>query len=106
MGDVGGGDLRPAVLVLDAEAVAAEVNRLDQGGADAAHRVGDQVPGLGVAGDRGRGDAGEHLGRVRSRGGQVPAAPLGTGVALGGRPDRQPQLRKVARDGALGGLGP
>ena len=89
VGDVGGGDAGPAVLVLDAEAVAAEVDGLDQGGADAAHRVGDQVPGLGVAGDGGGGDGGQHLGRVGGRGGQVPAAALGAGVALGGRPHRQ-----------------
>ena len=105
VGDVGGGDAGPAVLVLDAEAVAAEVDGLDQGGADAAHRVGDQVPGLGVAGDRGGGDRGQHLGRVRGRFGQVPAAPLGAGVALGGRPHRQAQVRAVGGAGARGGPG-
>ena len=67
MGDVGGGERGPAVLVLDAEAVAAEVDGLDQGGADTAHRVGNQVPWLGVAPDRGGGDGGQHLGRVRGR---------------------------------------
>ena len=48
---------------------------------------------------------GQHLGRVRGRVGQVPAAPLGAGVALGGGPDRQAQLRGVAGEGARGGLG-
>src|ERR1019366_4278920 len=48
-GDVRGGDARPPGLVLDADGVAAQVDGLDQGGADAAHRVGDQVPGLAVA---------------------------------------------------------
>ena len=86
VGDVRGGDARPPGLVLDADGVAAEVDGLDQGGADAAHRVGDQVPGLAVAGDRGRGDRGQHLGRVGGGGGQVPAAALGAGVAAGRSP--------------------
>jgi hypothetical protein len=45
VGHVGGDDLGPAVLLLDAEAVAPLVDSLDQGGADTAYRVGDQVPG-------------------------------------------------------------
>ena len=88
-GDVRGGELRPPGLVLHADGVAAQVDGLDQGGADAAHRVGDQVPGLAVAGDRGGGDRGQHLGGVGGGGGQVPAAALGPGVLLGGRPHRQ-----------------
>lgn len=64
VGDVRGGDGGPAVLVLDADGVAAEVDCFDQGGADAAHGVGDQVAGAGVAGDGGGGDGGQHLGRV------------------------------------------
>ena len=105
MGDVGGGEAGPAVLVLDAEAVAAEVDGLGQGVADAAHRVGNQVPRLGVPGDRGGGDRGQHLGRVRGRGRQVPAAPLGAGVALRGRPHRQARLRGVGGAGTRGGSG-
>ena len=97
VGDVRGGDVRPPRLVLDADGVAAEVDGLDQGGADAAHRVGDQVPGLAVAGDRGGGDRGQHLGRVGGGGGQVPAAALGAGVALGGRPHRQRGARIAVR---------
>ena len=50
VGDVGGGEPRPPGLVLHAERVAAEVDGLDQGGADAAHRVGDQVAGLRCSG--------------------------------------------------------
>src|ERR1019366_7852364 len=104
-GDVRGGDVRPPGLVLDADGVAAEVDGLDQGGADAAHRVGDQVPGLAVAGDGGGGDRGQHLGGVGGGGGQVPAAALGPGVLLGGRPHRQRQGRLTVRAGA-GGAGP
>ena len=111
VGDVRGGEVRPPGLVLHADGVAAEVDGLDQGGADAAHRVGDQVPGLAVAGDRGGGDRGQHLGGVGGGGGQVPAAALGPGVLLGGRPDRQRQapvlsgraLAWPGRGGAGGG---
>ena len=102
MGDVGGGDLGPAVLELDAEAVAAQMDGLDQGGADTAHRVGDQVPWLGVTLDGGGGDGGQHLGRVRHRFGQVPAAALGAGVLLGGHPDRQRRVRHRRRAGPAG----
>ena len=44
------GKMGPAGLVFHAEPVAAEVDRFDEGGADAAHRVGDQVPGFGCSG--------------------------------------------------------
>ena len=61
-------------------AVAAEVDGLDQGGADAAHRVEDQVAGLAVGGDGLAGDGGQHLGRMGGRSGQVAA---GRWVAAG-----------------------
>ena len=100
VGDVRGGELGPPGLVLHADGVAAQVDRLDQGGADAAHRVGDQVPRLAVAGDGGGGDRGQHLGGVGGGGGQVPAAALRAGVGLGGRPDRQ-RRRRVLRGRAV-----
>jgi hypothetical protein len=64
---------------LDADAVAAEVDGLDQGGADAAHRVGDEVARGGVAGDRGGGDRRQHLSRVRQRGGRGSGRRAGRG---------------------------
>ena len=93
-----GGDSGPAGLVLDADAVAAEVDGLDQGGADAAHRVGDQVARGGVAGDRGGGDGRQHLAWVGQRGRRVAAGALGAGVALRGGPHRQRRIIAVARD--------
>ena len=59
---IGGGELRPSRFVFDPDSVPAEVHRFDQGGADAAHGIQDQVAGLGVGGDRLAGDRGEHLG--------------------------------------------
>jgi hypothetical protein len=46
-----GGKRHPAGLILDADTVSAQVDGLGQGGADAAHRLGDQVARSGVAGD-------------------------------------------------------
>jgi hypothetical protein len=114
-GHVGGGEAGPAFLVLDAEAVAAEVDRLDQGGADAAHRVGDQVAGLGVAGDRGGGDGGQHLGaawRQRRAPRRLVTAPEGVPAPPGWAAPPGPQppppavlaplWRHIAPDGVVG----
>jgi len=89
VGDVGAGEVGPLRFVLDADGVTAEVDGFDQGGADAAHRVGDEVAGLGVGDDGSLGDGGEHLGRVVARDLDVPAGPLGPGGLLGGGPHRQ-----------------
>jgi len=51
VGDVGAAQVGPLRLVLDADGVTAEMDRFDQGRADAGHRVQDQVAGLGVGGD-------------------------------------------------------
>ena len=56
VGDVGRGQRRPAGFEFDPDGIASQVDRLDQGGADAAHRVHDQVAGLGVGGDGLAGD--------------------------------------------------
>jgi hypothetical protein len=93
MGDPGGGQFGPPRLVLDAEGVPAEVDGFDEGGADPAHRVSDQVARGAVGADRGGGDGGEHLAGVGGGGGQVPAAPLAAGILLCRRPDRQPQFQ-------------
>jgi hypothetical protein len=66
----------------------AEVDGLDQGGADAAHRVEDQVAGLAVGGDGLAGDGREHLGWMGGRSGQVSAGSLAGGGLLGGWPHR------------------
>ena len=89
VGDVGPGQLGPLRLVLDADGVTAEVDGLDEGRADAGHRVEDQVAGLGVGGDGPGGDGGEHLGRVVPGDLDVAAGALGAGVALGGGPHRE-----------------
>ena len=49
--DAVGGQRRPAGLVFDADAVPSEVHGLNEGGADAGHRVGDEVAGVGVGVD-------------------------------------------------------
>ena len=67
VGDVRVGDVGPAGLVLDPDRVAAQVHGLDEGGADPAHRVADQIPGVGVGADGVGGDRGQHPGRVRGR---------------------------------------
>jgi hypothetical protein len=69
VGDVTRGQLRPARFEFDPDGVAAQVDGLDQGGADAAHGVKDQVAGLGVGGDGLAGNGREHLGRMRGRSG-------------------------------------
>lgn len=56
MVDVGQGQVRPARLIIHADRVAARVDRLHQDGADAAHRIDDQVVGGGVALDGVPGD--------------------------------------------------
>lgn len=75
--EVGLGDVDPVRLVLHPEGAAAEMDGLDEGGADPAHRVEHQIAGLGVVGDGVRGDRGQHFGRVRGRLGGVAAGALG-----------------------------
>jgi hypothetical protein len=65
--DVGTGEGGPAGLVLGADGLAAEADGFDEGGADAAHRVEDEVAMAGVGGDRVGGDPRQHLGRVGGR---------------------------------------
>jgi hypothetical protein len=93
-GDVVVGDVRPAWLVFDADRVAVEVGGFDKGGADAAHRVEDQVAGPAVGGNRVRGDRRQHPRRMPHRLGHVAAAALSRAGALGSRPHRQPLGRQ------------
>jgi hypothetical protein len=65
------------------------VHRLDQGGADAAHRVQHQVAGAGVMGDGVRSYPGQHLRRMRAGLGDVPAAALHGRARLRGQPYRR-----------------
>jgi hypothetical protein len=65
--EVSAGEPRPALLELDAESVAAEADRLEQRGADAAHRVDDEVAGVAVGADRAPRQFGQHLARVALR---------------------------------------
>ena len=67
VGDVGAAQVGPLRLVLDADGVTAEMDRFDQGRADAGHRVQDQVAGLGVGGDGPLVDAPQHRGRRPGR---------------------------------------
>jgi hypothetical protein len=50
-GEIGSSDAGPPVLVLDADRVTPEVHGFDEGRADAAHRVDDEIAGLAVGGD-------------------------------------------------------
>jgi hypothetical protein len=84
--DVGVGDVRPRRFVLHTDGIAAGVHGLDQGGADAAHRVQDEIAGLGVMLDGVRGDGRQHAGRVLDRFGHVAAFALHGSGGLGGRP--------------------
>nr|WP_243859922.1 hypothetical protein [Amycolatopsis arida] len=59
-GEVGVGDVGPPVFVLDAEGVAAFADGFDQGGADSAHGVEDEIAGGGVGVDGVAGDGGQH----------------------------------------------
>ena len=61
---------------LDADRVAAEVDRLDERRADAAHRVEHELARLAVAADDRARELRQHLARMRSRLGQVAGAPL------------------------------
>ncbi len=88
VGEVGASEFGPAGLALHAEPDPAEVGGLDQGGADAAHRVQHQLAGLAVALDGGAGDGGQHLGGVGGGRLEVAAGALAGGGLLGGRPDR------------------
>lgn len=65
--DVVGGLGDPVGFVLDADAVAAEVHGLDDGGADAGHGVEHDVAGVGVGADGVPGDGGQHLAGVGQR---------------------------------------
>ena len=103
MADVGVGDVGPAGLVLHANGVAAGVDGLDEGGADAAHRVEDQVAGFGVGLDGVGGDRRQHPRRVLDRVGYVAAAALGRSGLLGGDPDGQ-DLRRHQGAGIGGGF--
>ena len=74
--EVGAGDVDPVRFVLDAQGAPAGVDGFDEGGADAAHRIQDEVAGCGVVGDGVAGEVGQHLGRVRGGLGRVAAAAL------------------------------
>jgi hypothetical protein len=108
--EVGTGDVDPVRLVLDADRAAPEMDGLDEGGADPAHRVQDEVPGARVVGDGVGGDGGQHLRRVRGRARGVAVAALAGGRLLRGGPHRQRQVLDVG-DGldrerfGVGGVG-
>lgn len=83
---------RPAPLELDPDRTAAEMDRLDQGGADPAHRVCDQRAGVAVGLDRLARKRRQHLRRVMVRGRHVTAVPLPLARALRARPHGQRQI--------------
>ena len=86
VGDVVAGQLRPGGFVFDADRMAAVVDGFDEGGAAAAHRVDDQVAGVGVGGDGLGGDGRQHFAGMGAAVGQVAAGALGLGGALPGQP--------------------
>jgi hypothetical protein len=84
------------------------VGGFDQGGADPAHGVKDEVAGLGVGSDRLAGGGGQHLGWVGGRSRQVAAAPLaGGGCWAVGHTDsgNDPGACRSATGRHLGGAG-
>jgi hypothetical protein len=102
-GEVAAGQVGPARLQFDADAATAEAARLDQDGADAAHRVHDQPAGWGVFGGDAAGELWQHLGGMGAGGGHIAAGALGMADGLRARPHRQ--RNRLGRLGGARGLG-
>nr|WP_240808600.1 hypothetical protein [Actinomadura geliboluensis] len=90
--EVAQGEVDEVGLVLHAGGVASEVDGLDQGGADAAHRVDHQVTGTGERTDDGGSDGRQHLAGVAHRLGRVASLALQPGRALSSRQHRRQRL--------------
>src|SRR5581483_2276127 len=95
----------PARFELDPEGVPAEMDRFDDGGADAAERIDDEIAGFGVVADGAVGEVGQHLARVPVRAGQVAAAPLLLACLLRAGPERERQFRERCGVGQACGAG-
>jgi hypothetical protein len=100
--DALGGQGRPASLVFHADAVPAQVHRLDDGGGDAGHRVADVLADLGVGGDQVPGDGRQHLARMLHRRRGVPAASLLPRAHLPSHEHVPPRRRAAVRRGSPG----
>lgn len=87
MHDVRRGEVGPALRQLDPDRVAIEADRLSDAGADAAHRVDDEVARIAVALDRTTREFGEHLAGMPEGLRHVAAVSLPLARALRARPD-------------------
>src|SRR5437868_10947657 len=87
------GEVDEVGFVLHPGGVAAEVDGLDQGGADPAHRVDDQVTWLGEGIDDDGGDGRQHLAGVTHRLGCVATQALEPRGPLPGRQHRRQTRR-------------